>query len=196
MSMPYTNEVRPDTGLYNAKLGMWLFLAAEAMFFGALFSSYAFLRTAAESWPVGSEILPVGVGVVISIAMILAGLFIARGWSDLTKPDRGRHANWMWATIIAGIIAILGIVVDHRIEVGQGMIAATNTFYACWYLITGALRAHVVVAVAYTLYLGLPGSDMRRNDPVRYRNRVECLGLFWQFLVLTWLATFACFYVF
>ena len=39
MQIPYNVEARPDTGLYNAKLGVWLFLASEVMLFGALFSS-------------------------------------------------------------------------------------------------------------------------------------------------------------
>lgn len=195
MAIPYTTEVRPDTGLYNGKLAMWLFLAAEAMFFGALFSSYAFLRVASDSWPVGSEILPVGVAAMTTAAMILAGVFSARGWSDLQRPNRGRHATWMFATIAAGVAAVVLIAIDHGIESRQGMKAATNTFYACWYLITGVHRIHVIIAIAITLYLGRPGSRLRQEEPARYRNRVECLGLFWQFLVLMWIATFVCFYV-
>jgi len=195
MAVPFTADARPDTGLYNAKLGLWLFLAAEAMFFGALFSSYVFLRTAAESWPNGAEILPVGLAVMTTFAVIGAGAFCARGWSDLRRPDRGRHALWMWAAIASGIAAIVFISAAHALEAGEGMRAATNTFYACWHLITGLFRLHVAAAVGFTLYLGLPGSRMRREDPVRYQNRVECLGLFWQFLVLVWLVTFACFYV-
>ena len=51
MDIPYTTEARPDTGLYNAKLGIWLFLASEVMLFGALFSSYVLLRTGAPRAP-------------------------------------------------------------------------------------------------------------------------------------------------
>ena len=42
--IPYTVEERPDTGLTNGKLGIWLFLASEVMLFGALFSTYIILR--------------------------------------------------------------------------------------------------------------------------------------------------------
>ena len=45
MEIPYTVEERPETGLYNAKFGVWLFLASEVMLFGALFSAYVLLRT-------------------------------------------------------------------------------------------------------------------------------------------------------
>ena len=47
MEIPYTISTRPDTGLWNAKIGIWLFLASEVMLFGALFSTYIILRTGA-----------------------------------------------------------------------------------------------------------------------------------------------------
>ena len=42
--IPYVYEPRPDTGLTNAKLGIWLFLASEVMLFGGLFSAFIILR--------------------------------------------------------------------------------------------------------------------------------------------------------
>ena len=55
MDIPYTVQPRPDTGLYNAKVGIWLFLASEVMLFGALFSAYILLRVGAPEgyWPHG-----------------------------------------------------------------------------------------------------------------------------------------------
>ena len=58
MQIPYSVETRPDTGLYNGKLGIWLFLASELMLFAGLFSSYVLLRTGAAEWP--RHVLPVG----------------------------------------------------------------------------------------------------------------------------------------
>ncbi len=46
----HRTKPRPDTGLYNAKVGIWLFLASEVMLFGALFSSYILLRVGATGW--------------------------------------------------------------------------------------------------------------------------------------------------
>ena len=37
MDIPYTSDVRPDTGTTSQRLGMWLFLASEVMLFGSLF---------------------------------------------------------------------------------------------------------------------------------------------------------------
>lgn len=190
MTMPYANDARPDTGLYNAKLGMWLFLAAEAMFFGALFSSYAFLRTAAESWPKGSEILPVGIAVAACATAILAAAGAARAWS-VVKQGGSMPSTTLWVVALVGFATAGLIALSFGIESGEGMRPATNTFYACWYLIAGLVAAHATGGGIYALYLLWPGGQA---DPIILRNRVECLGLFWQFTALVWLATFACFY--
>ncbi len=53
MDIPYTVQPREDTGLFNAKVGIWLFLASEVMLFGALFSSYILLRVGSTNWLYG-----------------------------------------------------------------------------------------------------------------------------------------------
>ena len=62
MDIPYTVNLRRDTGLYNSKVGIWLFLASEVMLFGALFSSYILLRVGAPAgtWPHGLLNIPIG----------------------------------------------------------------------------------------------------------------------------------------
>ena len=70
VGIPFTTDVRPDTGLTNPKLGIWLFLASEVMLFGALFSSYALLRMGAESWPQQSSVLNVPMATLNTVILI------------------------------------------------------------------------------------------------------------------------------
>ena len=71
MEIPYTVEARPDTGLTNGKLGIWLFLASEVMLFGALFATYIMLRIGADEWPRGATILNVKLA---TLAVSLGGV--------------------------------------------------------------------------------------------------------------------------
>ena len=41
----------PHSGVSNAKLAVWLFLASEIMLFATLFTTYVVLRNSAPSWP-------------------------------------------------------------------------------------------------------------------------------------------------
>ena len=76
MEIPYTVKPRPDTGLYNAKLGIWLFLASEVMLFGALFSSYVLLRVGAAdgTWSMG--LMDVIVGAGNTMVLIASSMFV------------------------------------------------------------------------------------------------------------------------
>ena len=94
MDIPYTVEVRRDTGLTNGKIGIWLFLASEVMLFGALFSTYIILRIGSTAWPHGALNVPLGaINTVIlissSVTMVLGASTIAlRGASSSDEALR------------------------------------------------------------------------------------------------------------
>ena len=83
MEIPYTVTARPDTGLWNAKVGIWLFLASEVMLFGGLFSAYIFLRLDAEPgyWPHG--LLNVPVGTMNTAILIASSVTVVLAWASL-----------------------------------------------------------------------------------------------------------------
>jgi cytochrome c oxidase subunit III len=90
MDIPYVVEARPDTGLYNAKVGIWLFLASEVMLFGALFSSYILLRVGAVegTWPHGW--LNVPVGTINTTVLITSSITTVMSWASLKMNQFGR----------------------------------------------------------------------------------------------------------
>ena len=85
MLIPYNVDERPDTGLYNAKLGIWLFLASEVMLFGALFSSYILLRTGATEWPRGDEILNIPLATLNTFILIGSSVTVVMAWASLSS---------------------------------------------------------------------------------------------------------------
>ena len=62
--IPYISEPRPDTGVTNGKLGIWLFLASEVMLFGGFFSAYVLLRAGSGEgqWLNGQDVLNTWLG--------------------------------------------------------------------------------------------------------------------------------------
>ena len=76
IEIPFTVHARPDTGVYNGKLGIWLFLASEVMLFGALFSTLILLRTGATVWPHGWEVLNVPLATVNTFVLIASSVTV------------------------------------------------------------------------------------------------------------------------
>src|SRR6188472_4759302 len=99
MDIPYTVEVRRDTGLTNGKIGIWLFLASEVMLFGALFASYILIRTGAPSWPRGDTMLNVPLATVNTIVLISSSVTMVMAWASLKRHDFGKFKLFQSLTV-------------------------------------------------------------------------------------------------
>ena len=87
MEIPYGVKERPDTGLNNAQLGIWLFRASEVMLFGGLFSAYIFLRTGVDDWPMGSKYLDVKMATLNTLFLITSSVTMVMSWASLKLND-------------------------------------------------------------------------------------------------------------
>jgi cytochrome c oxidase subunit III len=107
MEIPYTVTARRDTGLWNAKIGIWLFLASEVMLFGGLFSAYVFLRldAAPGDWPHG--LLNVPVGTMNTAILIASSVTVVLAWAALKMRQFTRYRIYMAITILCGVVFLV-----------------------------------------------------------------------------------------
>jgi hypothetical protein len=107
MEIPYTLTARPDTGLYNGKLGIWLFLASEVMLFGAIFTAYLFVRLGADdgTWP--DHIQNVAIGFTNTCLLITSSITMVWAWVALKERKFDTYRLALGLTILCGI-AFLG----------------------------------------------------------------------------------------
>ncbi len=103
MDIPYTIQPRQDTGLYNAKVGIWLFLGSEVMLFGALFSAYILLRVGAPEgyWPHGWLNIPVGTA--NTIVLITSSITTVMAWASCKMNQFGRFKLFHACTILLAL---------------------------------------------------------------------------------------------
>ncbi|MGC6467135.1 MAG: cytochrome c oxidase subunit 3 [Akkermansiaceae bacterium] len=86
MEIPFVVNARKDTGLFNSKVGIWLFLASEVTLFGGLFSGYLFLRLFADyPWP--ERTLPVLPGLINTFVLIGSSVTVVFAWAALKMRD-------------------------------------------------------------------------------------------------------------
>ena len=114
MEIPYVTEPRKDTGLYNSKVGIWLFLASEVMLFGAFFSSYILLRVGAEegAWP--TELLDVPIGTFNTIVLILSSVTVVLAWSALKLNKFNQYKFFQGITILCALTFIIVKSFEYR----------------------------------------------------------------------------------
>src|SRR2546428_3582704 len=185
MEIPYTSQNRPDTGIYNAKLGIWLFLASEVMLFGALFSTYILLRVGAVEWPHGE--LSVVLGTVNTIILIASSVTMVMAWASLKMNNWGRHQLFLGLTFLLALIFLVNKYFEYSEHLGKGEEPRHSTFFAIYFTLTGLHGLHILGGMIVMAYLFGPGAKLWKKNPEHFANRVEITGLYWHFVDLVWI---------
>jgi len=193
--IPYTVEERPDTGLYNAKLGIWLFLSSEVMLFGGLFSSYVLMRIGALSWPAGSDVLNVPLGALNTVILISSSVTMVLSWVALKEGKLGKFRLFMGLTILCALAFMVIKSFEYGAKFSHGIYPAESTYFAIYFTLTGLHALHVLGGVVVNSYFLGPGAKMFKSDPKRFTNRIEIAGLYWHFVDLVWIFLFPVLYL-
>jgi len=209
MEIPYTTETRPDTGLTNPKLGIWLFLASEVMLFGSLFSSYALLRSGAPSWPDQASIVSVPLATLNTVVLIASSVTMVMAWASLAphaaSVRRGdpaaasvalrRYRLYMGLTLLGGVIFLIVKSIEYSDKFSHHLYPSTNNFLGLYFTMTGLHAIHVIAGMIVNAYLIGPGTRMWRSDPERFTNRIEVAGIYWHFVDVVWIFLFPVLYL-
>lgn len=113
MEIPYIVEARKDTGLFNSKIAIWLFLASEVMLFGGLFSAYIFLRLGADfPWP--ERTLPIVPGLINTAILIASSVTVVFAWAELKLGNWRKFQVYMSITLIcAAIFMVIKLSIEY-----------------------------------------------------------------------------------
>ncbi len=197
IEIPYNVDERKDTGLYNSKLGIWLFLASEIMLFGALFSTYIILRTGDPTWMlhVKEAHLNIPLATINTAVLILSSVTFVMSWVSLKLKDLSKFKLYMGITLLCSIIFLVIKYFEYTAKFDAGHYPSTHNFYAVYFTMTGLHGLHIIGGIIVNAYLWMPGTKMWNSDPERFTNRVEVAGLYWHFVDLVWIFLFPSIYL-
>jgi len=195
-AIPYTITPREDTGLYNARLGIWLFLSSEVMLFGALFATYVILRLGALDWPRGASLLSVPLGTFNTVVLIASSVTMVFAWVSLKEGNLGKYRLTMGLTILLALLFMaVKLFLEYLPKFRHHHYPSENTFLAIYFTLTGLHALHVLGGVVVNAYFWGPGAKMWHVEPERFTNRIEIAGLYWHFVDLVWIFLFPILYL-
>jgi cytochrome c oxidase subunit 3 len=104
-----TPPLRMGLPISNGKLGTWLFLGTEIMFFTALIGSYIVLRLGATHWPTVEEVhVDVWAGAINTFILLASSYFVVVAFEALNENRLGKARGYLGLTLLFAI-AFLGI---------------------------------------------------------------------------------------
>jgi len=203
---------------YDIKLGMWVFLASEVMFFGALIGTYIILRfSVSEPWAAPGAVLNVPLTAFNTFLLICSSVSMVKAFAAIAEGNQQKLRFWLLTTILGGA-AFVGVqvfeyvtLVNHGLTPGgfrEGSLmaehaaadpvkygAATAGLYgSTFFTMTGFHGFHVTCGVVSMTYLyftkALPGKYTQQD----YRG-IEAVGLYWHFVDLVWIVLFTIVYL-
>jgi len=115
MEIPYVVTPRKDTGLFNSKIAIWLFLASEVMLFGGFFSAYVFLRIGADyPWP--ERTLPVLPGLINTFVLIGSSVTVVFAWASLKMRNWRNFQIFMGITIACAALFMVFKAIEYNVK--------------------------------------------------------------------------------
>ncbi len=189
-----------------ATLGMWVFLATEVLFFGALFLGYTVYRLSyPEVFLAASNHTLVFVGAVNTAVLLMSSLSMVLAVRAAEQRRTLATAGLLALTAALGITFLIIKGFEYRHEIHEGLLPGANfrfegadphlaqMFFYLYFLMTGVHALHVTIGV------GLLGLFAMRalftSQPERLTTAVDLLGLYWHFVDLIWVFLFPLIYL-
>jgi heme/copper-type cytochrome/quinol oxidase subunit 3 len=198
----YPRRPMPGMGVYNLKLGMWVFLLSEVMFFTGLIAAYIALRFAAPAaFTEPGVVLNVPLTAFNTFVLICSSVTMVKAFAALQNGDQRGLRLWLMATAFLGTF-FLSIQVIEYIELAMHGFVPSIAAYAAeggplygmtFYTLTGFHGAHVAIGVAALIF-----TTVKAFQGAYTADRpggVEIMGLYWHFVDLVWIILFTIVYL-
>lgn len=183
-----------SVGVHTQKLGMWVFLVSEVMFFTALIGSYIILRWGTDaSWPEPRTVLAIPVTALNTFILICSSVSMVKAFAAATRDDQAGLKRWLLLTVLGGatFVSIQALEYHHLIE--KGFLPSFGLFGAAFYTMTGFHGFHVSCGVISMIWVTIRAFRGKYVGGNYYG--VETIGLYWHFVDLVWIILFTIVYL-
>jgi cytochrome c oxidase subunit 3 len=190
----------------SAKLGMWVFLVTEVLFFGGLFAAYIIFRAwYPELFTKASTQLDTIMGGINTIVLIASSLTMALSIRAAQTNNKKATFNFLLATLVlAGVFLVIKYFeYTHKFHIGiyPGKFYTfteidhpkANVFFSIYYMMTGLHGIHVVIGMGLIAWLMVRAQKGHFSS--EYFTPVEITGLYWHLVDLIWIFLFPLFYL-
>ena len=194
----------------SAKLGMWLFLVTEILFFSGLFRGYIAIRFWYPEMLLDTSegVLDWRLGGLNTIVLLTSSLTVALAVREaqLREPDGPvfKMVAYLFVTIVCAgaFLAIKYVEYSHKIHEGylpgrlfsgEGLMDQAQLFFSIYFCMTGLHGFHVLIGVGLLTWILLRA---KRGDFHKdYYVSLENAGLYWHLVDLIWIYLFPLLYL-
>ncbi len=183
----------------TARLGMWIFLASEMLFFGIVLFVYAISRmNVPEGFAAASARTDVWLGTLNTALLLSSSCAIAIAAEAAACGQLPASRRGLWIAVALGLLFVAIKGVEYHREWTEGLlpgpgfalqVRGAELFFA-WYFFATALHAvHLMIGIAFCAGFAL------RRELVANGPRMHVLALYWHFVDAIWIFLYPLIYL-
>jgi len=190
----------------SAKLGMWIFLLTEILFFGGLFVFYAIYRAWHPDIFVNAhKALDWRLGGLNTMVLILSSVTMALAIRSIQLDRKKEAARFLIITLLLACVflVIKYFEYSHKFHLGQlpgkyytytGIQGSNpHIFFSVYFALTGLHGIHVTIGICMIAWLIV--KTYRGAFSASYYNWIENTGLYWHLVDMIWIFLFPLLYL-
>jgi heme/copper-type cytochrome/quinol oxidase subunit 3 len=182
------------TGIPHDKMGMWVFLCSEVMFFTGLIGSYIVLRFGSASWPNPGQTLNIWLTALNTFILICSSVTMVKALAAVQDGDLRKLKLFLSMTLLGGSIFLSIQVYEYWHLLHDGFNPRVSLFGSVFYTTTGFHGFHVFCGVVCMAFV--TGKAFLGKYTQEHHQGVETIGLYWHFVDLVWIILFTIIYLF
>jgi cytochrome c oxidase subunit III len=187
-----------------SKLGIWLFIFTELLFFGGLFVTYAVYRFRnKEAFHLAAQELDVVIGTVNTAILLISSMTIAMSTTAIQKKDKRTTLVLIGITLLLALAFLVNKYFEWTTKIGHGIWPDSPMleelgqgdilFFGLYFFMTGLHALHIIIGmVLLTVILVRVQKGRITFDNYQL---LENGGLYWHLVDLIWIFLFPLFYL-
>jgi cytochrome c oxidase subunit III len=187
-------------------MGMWLFIATEILFFGAMFLGYAVYRSSyPQAFAEASRHTLIVFGGTNAAVLLISSTTMAFAVLAARENRRWRLVSYLLLTASLGCLFLVIKGFEYSKEISEHLLpgssfhleaaepAKAELFFYIYWLMTGIHALHVTIGIF--LILIFAARSCFANAFVNRDTPVDLLGLYWHFVDIVWVFLFPLLYL-
>jgi cytochrome c oxidase subunit 3/cytochrome o ubiquinol oxidase subunit 3 len=179
-------------GLDHVKLGMWLFLSSEVMFFGGLIAAFLHFKINTPS-PAEAALLDVALIGINTFILLTSSFTVVLGLAAIQKGDSKGLIRYIGLTILLGTIFLAGQGYEFTMLYREGMTLQSSVYGSSFFTLTSFHGLHVFIGIVWAAFVLL--NAFRGKYGENKLGGVEIFGLYWHFVDIVWIVLFTIIYL-
>jgi cytochrome c oxidase subunit 3 len=182
-----------STSFEIGKLGMWVFLAGETMFFGGLMGVFILMGISRGGWGADGAHVDWRLGAINTLVLFTSSLTAALAQGAARVHDSARAKRYLSATAALGALFLVIKAFEYAGDFAEGFTPRASLFWNFYYVMTGLHVLHLLAGVL--VIVGLLLWIRPRTPGALVERKLKYVCLYWYFVETVWVFLFALVYL-